>query len=80
VFDRLSGDETILEREPLAGLLADKQLMAYRHSGFWHRADTSEDKQFLESLWSRGDPPWMSKTKKSDTRTARSRVVSAKTA
>jgi glucose-1-phosphate cytidylyltransferase len=80
VFDRLSGDETILEREPLAGLLADKQLMAFRHPGFWQRADTSEDKQLLESLWSRGNPPWMSKTKGSNALPARRRVISAKTA
>jgi glucose-1-phosphate cytidylyltransferase len=80
VFERLSGDETILEREPLAGLLADKQLKAFRHPGFWQRADTSEDKQLLESLWSRGDLPSMSKTKGSNAPAARSRVISAKTA
>ena len=58
VFDRLSGDETILEREPLAKLLADKQLMAFRHGGFWQRVDTSDDKQFLETLWASGSAPW----------------------
>jgi glucose-1-phosphate cytidylyltransferase len=58
VFDRLSGDGTVLEREPLAGLLADKQLMAYRHAGFWQRVDTFDDKERLESLWASGNAPW----------------------
>jgi glucose-1-phosphate cytidylyltransferase len=78
VFDRLSGDETILEREPLAGLLADKQLMAFRHSGFWQRADTSDDKHLLESLWAGGNPPWILKTKTSNTPAVRSRGIPAK--
>lgn len=58
IFDRLRGDDSILEREPLAGLLADKQLMAYRHEGFWQRVDTFDDKERLEALWSSGNPPW----------------------
>jgi glucose-1-phosphate cytidylyltransferase len=67
VFDRLSGDETILEREPLAGLLAAKQLMANRHEGFWLRVDTFDDKEHLESLWAGGNAPWNLKAKASDT-------------
>jgi glucose-1-phosphate cytidylyltransferase len=67
VFDRLSGDDTVLEREPLAGLLADKQLMAFRHEGFWQRVDTFDDKERLESLWASGNPPWYSSGKPSKT-------------
>jgi glucose-1-phosphate cytidylyltransferase len=63
VFDRLSGDETILEREPLAGLLADKQLMAFRHEGFWQRVDTFDDKERLEAQWAGGYAPWDLKSK-----------------
>ncbi len=31
IFDRIAGDETLLEHEPLAGLAADGQLSCYQH-------------------------------------------------
>ncbi|MBX3451214.1 MAG: glucose-1-phosphate cytidylyltransferase [Planctomycetaceae bacterium] len=58
VFDYLSGDETVLEREPLERLAADGQLSAYRHEGFWHPMDTLRDKRLLEGLWEGGAAPW----------------------
>ncbi|HZU59843.1 MAG TPA: sugar phosphate nucleotidyltransferase, partial [Solirubrobacteraceae bacterium] len=42
VLDRL-GPESVLEREPLAGLAAVGQLRAFRHSGFWACMDTYKD-------------------------------------
>jgi len=59
VLDYIPGDQTALEREPLERLAADGQLMAYRHSGFWHPMDTLRDKQLLESLWASGKAPWI---------------------
>lgn len=59
VFDYISGDETSLEREPLEGLSRDRQLVAFRHPGFWQPMDTLRDKQILESLWAGGNAPWM---------------------
>lgn len=58
VLDYITGDQSTLEGEPLERLAADGQLMAYRHSGFWHPMDTLRDKQFLESLWASGKAPW----------------------
>ena len=58
VLDYIAGDQTALEREPLERLAAEGQLMAYRHTGFWHPMDTLRDKQFLESLWASGQAPW----------------------
>ncbi len=58
VFDYLTGDESILERDPLERLASDGQLMAYRHEGFWQPMDTVREKQLLESLWSSGNAPW----------------------
>ena len=58
VFDYLSGDQSILEREPLERLASDGQLVAFRHEGFWHPMDTIRDKQLLESLWAGGKAPW----------------------
>ncbi|MCP4358978.1 MAG: glucose-1-phosphate cytidylyltransferase [Chloroflexi bacterium] len=58
VFDYLQEDSTVLEREPLEQLACDKQLMAYRHHGFWRPMDTLRDKRLLESMWIDGDAPW----------------------
>ncbi len=58
VLDYLSGDDTVLEREPLERLATDGQLMAYPHDGFWQPMDTLREKQLLESLWSSGQAPW----------------------
>jgi glucose-1-phosphate cytidylyltransferase len=48
IFKYLDNDATILEREPLERLAADRQLMAFRHDGFWHAMDTMRDKEQLE--------------------------------
>lgn len=58
IFDFLSDDQTILEREPLEKLASSDQLMAYRHTGFWQPMDTLRDKYLLEELWSTGRAPW----------------------
>lgn len=58
VIDRIEGDNTIWEREPLEGLARDSQLAAFEHDGFWQPMDTLRDRQHLESLWETGDAPW----------------------
>lgn len=58
VFDYLSSDRTMLERKPLEELAANKQLMAFCHSGFWQPMDTLREKQLLETLWASGKAPW----------------------
>ena len=58
VLDRIEGDRTPFEAEPLAGLAADGELMSFRHSGFWQPMDTLREKNYLEDLWARGDAPW----------------------
>ncbi len=58
VFDYIDGDETQFEQDPLEGLARDRQLMAYRHEGFWQCMDTPRDRRVLNDLWSAGDPPW----------------------
>jgi glucose-1-phosphate cytidylyltransferase len=58
VLDRISGDECTWEDEPLKGLASDKELMAYKHEGFWHPMDTLRDKTYLEGLWATGNAPW----------------------
>jgi glucose-1-phosphate cytidylyltransferase len=58
VLDQVADDTTIWEREPLAKLAADGELMAFRHSGFWQPMDTLRDKIHLEQLWAGRQAPW----------------------
>ncbi|MED1782915.1 glucose-1-phosphate cytidylyltransferase [Brevibacillus fortis] len=58
VFDYIAGDETVLEKEPLESLAKANQLMAFKHTGFWHPMDTLRDKNYLEELWKSGKAAW----------------------
>ena len=58
VVDRIAGDATTFEAEPLESLARDGQLMARPHDGFWAAMDTLRDKNHLESLWASGQAPW----------------------
>lgn len=58
VLNRISGDDCIWEQEPLKGLAKDRQLMAYKHEGFFQPMDTLRDKQYLEELWLNNKAPW----------------------
>lgn len=59
VFDYLSDDTTILEREPLENLVRDGQLMAYQHHGYWQCMDTIRDRDALQKEWDSNNAPWM---------------------
>ncbi len=57
IFDYMNeGEELVLE--PFERLIAEDQLMAYKHTGFWRSMDTLKDRQILEDLIERGDMPW----------------------
>ena len=58
VFDYISGDETVWERESVERLALEGQLAGYRHFGFWSCMDTLKEKQMLEDIWASGDVPW----------------------
>lgn len=58
VMDYIDGDGTFFEREPLERLAHDRQLVAYRHDGFWKCMDTLRDKEELERLWASGEAKW----------------------
>jgi glucose-1-phosphate cytidylyltransferase len=60
VLDLVDGPDCIWERGPLETLAARRDLVAYRHDGFWAAMDTLRDKLFLESLWTEGKAPWKS--------------------
>jgi glucose-1-phosphate cytidylyltransferase len=58
VFDYIQNDNTILEQGPLINLAKDRELVAFKHKGFWMPMDTLRDKIKLENLWSSGQAPW----------------------
>ena len=58
IFDRIGGDSTIWEREPLENLAHEQQLSVYKHQGFWGAMDTLRDRIYLEQLWEEGKAPW----------------------
>ncbi len=58
VFEYLAGgDDVHLERDTLLRLVADGQLMMYRHYGFWRSMDTFKEAQELDTIW-RESAPW----------------------
>ncbi len=59
IFDYISGDDSVLEKEPLERLASEGELIAYRHSGFWQSMDTLRDKHYLEELITTNAAPWM---------------------
>lgn len=58
VMDYIEGDETAFEGNPLDRLAKNRQLVAFRHEGFWQCMDTMRDVRLLNRLWESGDPPW----------------------
>ena len=49
-IDLIKNDNTFLERDPLETVTKKKQLLAYRHDGFWQCVDTKRDKDYLEKI------------------------------
>ncbi len=55
----LSSDQNLfLEQEPMRRSMADGQMAAYAHEGFWQCMDTPREYQLLNDLWNSGHAPW----------------------
>lgn len=61
IFKYISGDKIMLEREPFRNLTKKKQLMAFKHKGFWQCMDTMRDKNVLVQLIKNRKAPWIKK-------------------
>ena len=48
----ISSDNTYLEREPLEQITKKKELVAFKHKGFWQCMDTLRDKEKLDKILS----------------------------
>ena len=58
IFDHI-GPNDIFEKDTLPKLAAMKELVIYRHDGFWKCMDTYKDYLSLNELWNKGNPPWL---------------------
>jgi len=60
VFNYLDdhSDDIMWEEDPMKKLTLDRQLVAYKHSGFWKCMDHIRDKMELEKLWDTNQAKW----------------------
>ncbi len=54
IIKLIKDDMTYFEKEPLEQLSKKKQLMAFKHHGFWQCMDTKRDKVIIEKILKKG--------------------------
>jgi len=60
IFSYIDGQEsTIFEQNPLRNLVKDKEMMVYKHDGFWQPMDTAREYQLLNQLYEQKKAPWV---------------------
>jgi len=52
-------EDLMFEKEPMARLVKDGQLMVFEHDGFWQPMDTHREYQLLNDLFASGKAPWV---------------------
>ena len=57
IFDYLH-DDSILEREPFELLANEREVMAFKHAGFWKCLDTYKDNLEFNQLWDDNEAAW----------------------
>ena len=58
-FDFLKGDKTVLESSPLETVTDLKEIMAFKHEGFWQCMDHKLDKDLLDQMVKQKKAPWI---------------------
>lgn len=59
IFDYAKNDvDQVLEKQVMETLTQDRQLVAFRHDGFFYAMDTYREYLHLNSLWDKGAAPW----------------------
>jgi glucose-1-phosphate cytidylyltransferase len=53
-----ASESLILEQAPMRSAVADGQMNAYIHHGFWQCMDTMREYKMLNDLWEKGNAPW----------------------
>jgi len=60
LFDYLEDrEDLVFEQDPMHKLVADEQLVMFKHDGFWQPMDTSREYQMLNSMYDEGRAPWV---------------------
>ncbi len=59
IFKFIKNDKTMLEREPLEILQKKKELLAFKHQGFWQCMDTLREKNYLNKLYKEDKLKWL---------------------
>ena len=57
-FFRFIPKRCMIEREPIKKLTKIKELLAFKHKGFWQCMDTLRDKELLNKLWKSKKNKW----------------------
>jgi glucose-1-phosphate cytidylyltransferase len=50
--------DLVFEQEPMHSILADGEMQAYKHDGYWQCMDTPREHALLNKLWDSGCAPW----------------------
>ncbi len=58
IFKFLGRDNEMLERTPIEKIAKRKQLVGYKHLGFWQCMDTPREKEYLKKLLKEKKAPW----------------------
>ncbi len=67
IFDYMQpGEELVMQ--PFYRLIAQNQLTAYKHQGFWACMDTFKEKKMFDDLYANGQMPWAFWEKERDLR------------
>ncbi len=60
IFDWLEDrEDLVFEQEPMRALVAEGEMMVYRHNGFWQPMDTAREFSGLNALYATGHAPWV---------------------
>ena len=59
VFKYIKNDHILFEREPMERLAKKKNLIAFKHKGFWKCVDTLKDKLYLDELYKKNKKKWI---------------------
>ena len=57
IFDYINDGEELVY-EPFRRLIADGQLVTFRHDGFFMSMDTFKEKRAIDDMYARGETPW----------------------
>ena len=64
VLNFIEGDSTMWEKAPLETLADVGELMAFKHTGFWHPMDTLRDHRTLETFYNENQAFWLQEKEK----------------